>query len=63
MIRKISCGKLVGDDLTTSLSSVMPRQMHNKVEPIIFCIDGEAKYGLKVVRLCEDFPDSENKFT
>ena len=63
MIRKISCGKLFSDDLTTSLSSVMPRQMHNKVEPIIFCIEGEAKYGLKVVRLCEDFPDSENKFS
>lgn len=41
----------------------MPKQMHNKVEPIIFYIEGEAKYGLKVVRLCEDFPDSENKFT
>ena len=41
----------------------MPKQMHNKVEPIIFCIEGEAKYGPKVVRLCEDFPDSENKFT
>lgn len=63
MIRKISCGKLVSDDLTTSLSSVMPKQMHSKVEPIIFYIEGEAKYGLKVVRLCEDFADSENKFT
>ena len=41
----------------------MPKQMHNKVEPIIFYIEREAKYGLKVVRLCEDFPDSENKFT
>ena len=38
----------------------MPKQMHNKVEPIIFYIEREAKYGLKVVRLCEDFPDSEN---
>lgn len=62
MIRKISCGKLVTDDLTTSLSSVMPKQMCNKVEPIIFHIEGEAEYGLKIViRLCEDFSDPENK--
>lgn len=40
----------------------MPKQMCIKVEPIIFHIEGEAEYGLKIViRLCEDFSDPENK--